>query len=200
MSGVRLQDGDLVVERPQNELDKLAIGFSTQLSRLNIDHVFIAGYLAILTGRARATDDIDVLIESLDESRVEQLVDELEANGYWGPAMPLSEMYGNLSAGTNIWVAPSNQMTPHLEVKSPSDKFDRASLSNAINAHIGDERIPIGPLELQIAYKLFLGGQKDLEDAAHLYLLFQESLSTTELESWVDELGVTEQYARLKSL
>jgi hypothetical protein len=200
MGGVRLRDGTLVVERPQNELDRLAIAFSAQLSRLEVEHVFIAGYLAILTGRPRATDDIDVLIESVAESKVAKLVDELEANGYWGPEMPLSETYGNLSAGTNIWVAPSDQMTPHLEVKFPRDRFDRASLSNAIDARMDDEVIPVGPLELQIAYKLFLGGQKDLEDAAHLYLLFRESLSSAGLESWVDELGVTEQYARLKSL
>ncbi|WP_136592178.1 hypothetical protein [Salinigranum halophilum] len=200
MSGVRLRDGDLVVDRPRNELDELAISFSTLLSRLDIGHVFIAGYVAILTGRARATDDIDVLIEPCPENEIEQLVEELETSGYWGPAMPLTEMYGNLTAGTNIWVAPSDQMTPHLEVKFPSDEFDRASISNAIDAHIAGETIPVGPLELQIAYKLYLGGQKDLEDAAHLYLLFRESLSTTALESWVDDLGVTEQYARLKSL
>ena len=200
MSGVRLRDGDLVVERPPNELDNLAIAFSTLLSDLDIDHVFIAGYLAILTGRARATDDIDVLIEPLSNGDVSELVEELEASGYWGPAMPLKEMYGNLSAGTNIWVAPSDQMTPHVEVKFPSDEYDRASLANAIDAHIAGETIPVGPLELQIAYKLYLGEQKDLEDAAHLYLLFQESLSTPELESWVTDLGVTERYARLQSL
>ena len=200
MSGVRLRDGDLVVERPPNELDNLAIAFSTLLSDLDIDHVFIAGYLAILTGRARATDDIDVLIEPLSNGDVSELVEELEASGYWEPAMPLKEMYGNLSAGTNIWVAPSDQMTPHVEVKFPSDEYDRASLANAIDAHIAGETIPVGPLELQIAYKLYLGEQKDLEDAAHLYLLFQESLSTPELESWVTDLGVTERYARLQSL
>jgi hypothetical protein len=61
MGGVRLRDGTLVVERPQNELDRLAIAFSAQLSRLEVEHVFIASYLAILTGRPRATDDIDVL-------------------------------------------------------------------------------------------------------------------------------------------
>jgi hypothetical protein len=200
MSGVRLEDDGLFVERPPNELDNLAIAFSRLLSRFEIDHVFIAGYLAILTGRARATDDIDVLIESVPREVIDQLVDELEANDYWGPAMPLSEMHSNLTAGTNIWVAPDDQMTPHLEVKFPTDEFDDASLSNALDAHIAGATIPIGPLELQIAYKLYLGGQKDFEDAAHLYLLFRETLSTDRLESWVDDLGVAEQYDRLTSI
>jgi hypothetical protein len=200
MGGVTLRDDELVVERSANELDELAIAFSEILSQLDIDHVFIAGYVAILTGRARATDDIDVLIERLPESDIGDLVETLEANDYWGPAMPLEEMYDNLSSDTNIWVAPDDQMTPHLEVKFPTDEFDRASLAHAIDAHIADATIPIGPLELQIAYKLYLGSRTDFEDAAHLYTLFRESLRSERLESWVEKLDVEEQYAQLESI
>jgi hypothetical protein len=200
MSGVSLRDGELVVERPANELDELAIEFSTILTEQDITHVFIAGYLAILTGRARVTDDIDVLIERLSEEDIEQLAARLGEQGYWGPAMPLDSMFGNLSSGTNIWVAPVDQMTPHLEVKFPTDEFDRASLTNAIDAHIAGATIPVGPLELQIAYKLYLRGRKDFEDAAHLYLLFRETLSTDKLEQWVRQLDVNEEYERLKSI
>lgn len=200
MGGVTLRDDELVVERSANELDELAIAFSEMLSQLDIDHVFIAGYVAILTGRARATDDIDVLIERLPESDIGDLVETLEANDYWGPAMPLEEMYDNLSSDTNIWVAPDDQMTPHLEVKFPTDEFDRASLAHAIDAHIADATIPIGPLELQIAYKLYLGSRTDFEDAAHLYTLFRESLRAERLESWVEKLDVEEQYAQLESI
>jgi hypothetical protein len=200
MSGVTLRDGDLVVERSANELDELAVAFSDVLSELGIEHVFIAGYLAILTGRARSTEGIDVLIERLSRSETTRLVEKLEAEDYWGPAMPLAEMYGTLSAGTNIWVAPTEQMTPHLEVKFPTDEFDRASLSSSLDAHIAGETIPVGELELQIAYKLHLGSRTDFEDAAHLYTLFRESLRTSRLESWVEKLGVSDQYARLESI
>jgi hypothetical protein len=200
MGGVSFRDGTLVVKRPANELDELAIAFSEILTRLDIEHVFIAGYLAILTGRARATDDIDVLIEQLSETEADRLVQELREHGYWGPAMPLDAMYENLSSGTNIWVAPADRMTPHLEVKFPTDEFDCASLTNSIDAQVAGATIPIGPLELQIAYKLFLRGQKDFEDAAHLYLLFRETLSIDRLEQWVERLDVTEEYERLKSI
>ncbi|WP_254533431.1 hypothetical protein [Natrinema gelatinilyticum] len=200
MSGIELRDDILIVGREPNALDELAIDFSAVLSALDIKHVFIAGYLAILTGRPRATDDIDVLIESLSESEIDRLVQELQHVDYWGPAMPLESMYGNLSEGTNIWIAPDEQMTPHLEVKFPTDEFDRASISNAIEAQIGDATIPIGPLELQIAYKLYLGGQKDLEDAAHLYTLFGETLRETELKHWTTELDVHNKYERLTEI
>jgi len=42
-------------------------------------------------------------------------------------------------------------------------------------------RLSIGPMELQIAYKVWLGSDKDKEDARHLYRLFGEHLSREEL-------------------
>jgi hypothetical protein len=200
MGGVELTESGLIVRREPNRFDELAIGFSALANRLDIDHVFVAGYVAILSGRSRSTEDIDVFIEPCSETTIDAFVAELDTADYWGPAMPLSAMYDNLSSGTNIWVAPDGEMSPHLEVKFPGDEFDRASLSNAITAAIGGETIPIGPLELQIAYKLSLGGRTDLEDAAHLYTLFGETLSTARLESWVEKLDAAEEYDRLTTL
>lgn len=198
MSGIELRDDVLVVERAPNHLDELAIAFSTILDEFGIDHVYIAGYVSILAGRARSTEDIDVLIEHIDEQTADKLAATLTAEGFWGAAMPLSSLYEMLANGDNIWVAPDDQVTPHLEVKFARDEFDRASLENAITARIGEDTVPIGPLELQIAYKLHLGAQKDLEDAVHLYTLFAESLSVARLEEWVTRLDVEAEYERLK--
>ncbi|WP_435195674.1 hypothetical protein [Natronomonas sp. EA1] len=69
MSGIELRDGELIIEREPNAFDALAIEFSNVLDSLGIDHVFVAGYVAILTGQARSTEDIDVLIEPLSPVR-----------------------------------------------------------------------------------------------------------------------------------
>lgn len=122
----------------------------------------------------------------------------LDEKGFWGPAMPLESMYEMLEHGNNVWAAPEDQITPHLEVKFARDEFDRASLENAMTARIDDATIPIGPLELQIAYKLYLGARTDVEDAAHLYSLFEESLSVPRLEEWVTRLDVEDEYERLE--
>lgn len=198
MGGIELRNGTLVVEREPNRLDELAIEFSHVLNQLDIDHVYIAGYVSILAGRARSTQDVDVLIEHTDEEIAEKLAATLDETGFWGPAMPLTSMYEMLDNGDNIWVAPNDQITPHLEVKFARDEFDRASLENAMTARISDEAIPIGPLELQIAYKLYLGAQKDIEDAVHLYTLFEKSLSVSRLEEWVTRLNVEAEYEQLK--
>jgi len=198
MGGIELRNGTLVVEREPNQLDELAIRFSEILGQFDIKHVYIAGYVSILAGRARSTEDVDVLIERIDEEAAVELAETLDEKGYWGPAMPLTSMYEMLDNGDNIWVAPEDQITPHLEVKFARDEFDRASLQNAITARIGDEAISIGPLELQTAYKLHLNAQKDIEDAVHLYTLFEESLSVPRLEEWVTRLDVEDEYERLK--
>lgn len=198
MSGIELDDGVLTVDREPNQLDQLAIDVSAVLSDLDIDHVLVAGYVAILAGRPRGTEDIDLLLEELDANETDELADALRDAGFWGSAMPLDDMHETLEAGTNVRVAREGEVIPNVEMKYVDDQFDRASLENSIIARIGDRSLPIGQLELQIAYKLHLDTQKDFEDAVHLYILFEESLSSEELETWVRKLDVGDQYDRLK--
>ncbi len=196
MAGVELRGGALYVERPPNELDELAIETSGILDRLGIAHAFISGYVAILTGRSRGTEDIDLLLEQVDGGSIDRLADTLREHDMWGPAMPLSRMDEMLV--DHIWVARDGEMLPRLEMKCVSDRFDEASVANRIPAHIGDATIPVGPIELQIAYKLWMGSRIDVEDALHLFGLFEESLSAAKLEYWVGELEVEEEYERLQ--
>lgn len=196
MVGIDLEDDELVVERAPNDLDELAIRFTGILDEIGIEHVYVSGYVAILAGRSRATEDIDVLLAHVDETTIERLAGRLKEEGLWGPAMPLDRMSEMLE--DNIWVARDGEMVPHLEVKFVDDRFDRNSLENRITARIAGAELPIGPLELQIAYKLWMGSETDFEDAVHLYALFEESLRTADLEEWVSELGVEDAYERLQ--
>lgn len=198
MGGVEFVDGELVVKRATNVYDELAIEFSTILSDLDVPHVFVSGYVALLAGRSRSTEDIDVILEPVDDETLDRLVDRLKAADMWGPAMPL-DSFGGVDHG-HIWVAREGEMIPRLEVKFVGDRFDRASLENRITARLeaAGVQVPIGPLELQIAYKLWMTGEKDFEDALYLHEVFRETLSTPELERWVDELGAQDAYERLK--
>lgn len=67
-----------------------------------------------------------------------------------------------------------------------------------MTAKISASAIPIGPLELQIAYKLYLGTRTDIEDAIHLYTLLRESLSQPRLERWGRQLHVQDEYDQLR--
>lgn len=52
---------------------------------------------------------------------------------------------------------------------------------------------------MQIAYKLFLGTEKDLEDAKHLYDLFKEKLNKEELLYLIDKLKVKDKFEIIKN-
>ncbi len=53
----------------------------------------------------------------------------------------------------------------------------------------GRQVLKISPIELQIAYKLFLGGETAIEDARHLYQLFKENLNQKLLTQFLLKLG-----------
>ena len=85
MGGIELLNGTLVVEREPNRLDELAIAFSHVLDRFSIDHVYISGYVSILAGRARSTEDVDVLIERIDEGTADVTRRDARRGGILGP-------------------------------------------------------------------------------------------------------------------
>lgn len=197
MGGVVLEDGVLSVSREPTQLDELAIGFSRVLDQLGIDHVFVAGYVAFLAGRARSTAAVDVLIEPLDEPTAAAVATKLTTEGYWGLTVPLDAIHGLLVNDDPTWITPADQVAPQLKLRPAQDALDRAALSHAITADIGGDVLPISPLELQIAYMLSLGSQTDLEDAVYLHTLFAETLTSAQLEAWVERLGVEATYEQL---
>ena len=203
---MELGDDTLTISRELSELDKDVLAFTRILDACDVDSVIVSGYVAILTGRSRSTEDIDVILDSLSETETEQLVTELKDQGYWGMAMPLDEMYSMLSEGSRIRIAEDGEMYPNFETWFVSNDVEREALSNPLAVTFEQGQIDISPIELQIAYKLRLAqaadslSGKDFEDALHLYLTFEERFNTEQLETYVKELGVEDYYAELKTV
>jgi len=200
---MELSDDTLTVSRELSALDEDVLTFTQVLDDCNVAYVIVSGYVAVLTGRSRSTEDIDVILESLSESETELLISELNERGYWGMAMPLEEMYSMLSEGSRIRIAEEGEMYPNFETWFVSNDVEREGLSNPLTVEFDEGQIEISPLELQIAYKLRLAqaadslSGKDFEDALHLYLTFEERFNTEQLETYVKELGVEDYYAEL---
>ena len=201
---MELSDHTLTISRELSALDKDVLAFTEILDDCDVNYVIVSGYVAILTGRSRSTEDIDIILESLSETATEQLVATLKEQGYWGMAMPLDEMYSMLSEGSRIRIAEEGAMYPNFETWFVSNDVEREALSNPLTVTFDEGQIEISPLELQIAYKLQLAqaadslSGKDFEDALHLYLTFEERFKTEQLDLYVNELGVEEYYAELK--
>jgi hypothetical protein len=192
-------DGDtLVIDRTPSELDEMVLEFTEILDEENIEYVIVSGYIAILTGRSRATEDIDIVIERLSQEQTAALAGRLRDAGYWGATMPLDDLFDTLSDDVRQRVAEDGTMIPNVELWFVKNEYERAALSDPLVAEVGEHEVAISPLELQIAYKLFLGSEKDFEDALHLYQVFEEHLDEDRLQTYVTELEVTEDYDELR--
>lgn len=79
---------------------------------------------------------------------------------------------------------------PNMEIKIPHDKPGDHALEHRRPVALNGHRLWIAPFEQQIAYKLWLGSEKDLEDAAHLHAAAKAVLIPEQIRFWMDKLGV----------
>ena len=57
-----INEKTIYIEKVLNELDKLLLSFIRILEKY-FEYVVVAGYVSILFGRSKATEDIDILIK-----------------------------------------------------------------------------------------------------------------------------------------
>ncbi|PSP88422.1 hypothetical protein BRC90_07410 [Halobacteriales archaeon QS_4_69_34] len=192
-------DDGVVIDKPPSDLDRLVLDVAEILERVDVRYAVVSGYVAVLFGRARATEDIDVIVERFDAATASELATALNDAGYWGSAMPLDELHETLTDDLPVRIAEQDHRVPNVELKFASDEYDCASLDDPITVHLRDGSVRIGPLELQIAYKLDMGAQKDFEDALYLHEILEANLNRRALEAYVVKLGVEDEYERLRS-
>jgi len=80
-----------------------------------------------------------------------------------------------------------------LLVKNKNE-LDMWSIMHRIKVVLNGNKFFTSPLELQIPYKLFLGSEKDIEDAKHLYNVFKGRLSLALLEEFDRKLNIVKSF------
>ena len=191
-------DEGVVIDKPPSDLDRLMLEVGDVLDAVGIEYSVVSDYVAVLFGRSRATEYIDVITERFDEGTADELAKRLREAGYWGSAMPLDDLHETLADDLPARIAEEGHRVPNVELKFASDESDRISLDNAISVRLGRETLRVGSLEFQIAYKLDMGAQKDYEDAVYLHEVAEPSLNRTALEKYVTKLGVEDEYEQLR--
>jgi hypothetical protein len=171
-------------------LDKLVIDF---LSRINVDYVIVSGYIAILFGRDRHTEDIDMFIRTISHAAFSRLYKRIIGSGryYCINADNADDAYEILQEKSSIRFAEKGTFDPNFEIKFPQNELNKYSIDNAIKVKLGGHKeIRISPIELQLAYKLYLGSEKDYEDAAHMYAIFKNDIDKVELKRFLERLHI----------
>jgi len=165
---IEIKDKDL------SELDKFVFDFIKILQK-HVKYVIISGYVAILFGRNRSSEDVDIFIEKINQEVLNNLWEELSKDFECINTPNVKDSYGKyLSEGLAIRFAKKNTFIPNIELKFPKVDLDLWTLSESKKVIINKKTLFISPLELEIPYKLFLGSEKDIEDAMHLFNLFKE--------------------------
>ena len=191
-------DEGVVIDKPPSDLDRLILEVGDVLDAVDIEYAVVSGYVAVLFGRSRATEDIDIITERFGEETADELAKRLREADYWGSAMPLDDLHETLADGLPARVAEEGHRVPIVELKFASDESDRISLDNAISVRLGGESLRVGSLEFQIAYKLDMGAQRDYEDALYLHEIVGPSINRMALEEYITKLGVEDEYEQLR--
>ncbi|NJD77268.1 MAG: hypothetical protein FIB08_09270 [Candidatus Methanoperedens sp.] len=173
-----------------SKLDLFVIDFINILKKY-ADYTVVSGYVSILFGRSRGTEDIDILIKIIDLDTFIKFYKELTGKKYWflNAENPM-ELYGMLEDKLAIRIAAKEAVIPNIEIKFIKSDLDKASLDEHKVVNIGKDTINISPIELQIAFKLYLGSDKDIEDAVYLYEIFIKYIDKKKLNQYMNILKV----------
>lgn len=171
-----------------DSLDRLVLDF---VKLIPFDYVIISGYIAILFGRSRTTEDIDLFVEPRSEAQFSKFCDSLKKKGFnLLNAEDAHGAYEMMGEGSPVRVMFGNEIFPNFELKLPRSNIAKVTMAEKMKVAVGGAEINTSSLELQIAYKLYLGSDKDWDDARHLYRLLKDKLDAAKFKYFLKEMGI----------
>jgi len=180
-----LDSRTIKLDKIENELDKFVLDFIKILEK-HAKYVIVSGYVAILFGRSRGTEDIDMFIGRLAKEKVGVFYEELLKNSYYClNSDDLGDIFQILDENMAVRFAKKNTVTPNFEIKFTKDSFQSESLENPLKVILPSGNLLISGLEQQIMYKKYcLGSDKDIEDAQHLEKVFEGRLDNNLMQKY----------------
>ncbi|MBS3107490.1 hypothetical protein J4468_01110 [Candidatus Woesearchaeota archaeon] len=177
MKGYSVEGGIIVIDRELTELDLFVKKFLKVLKK-HADYLIVSGFVSISTGRARGTEDVDIIVSIMNENKFVSLFNDLIENKFWCYQGDNStEVYPYIKNMNSVRFAEINKMYPNIELV-PFDKSKKAKsfeYSHPQKIKVGDFEFKIPPIEFEILYKeIILAGKKDMEDAKHLRTFFSD--------------------------
>lgn len=161
------------------------------LDKSRIDYVLVSGYVAILLGRSRTTEDVDLFVEPKSEGQFLLFCKYLTKSGFnLLNAEDPHDAYDLMKEGSSLRVIFGDKIFPNFELKLPNSGISKVTMKEKVKAQINRYHINTSSLELQIAYKLYLGSDKDLDDARHLYRLLKDKLNYTKFKYFIKEMKI----------
>jgi hypothetical protein len=179
-------------QKIMTSLDTFVFSFLSHLGK-NVEYVIISGYIPILFGRTRGTEDIDLFIEKISRKTFSKIYAELLSDDFYF-LNPEDEqgLYEMLLDKLAIRAAKNDTIIPNIELKFIKDDIDAYTMQHKKELVINKKhQLYISPFEVEIPYKLYLGSEKDIADALYLFEIFKEHLDRSLFERFMKELQVS---------
>ncbi len=166
----------------RNLLDDFCTKFCHIADR-HCKYIIVSGFVAISSGRSRATEDIDMIIEKLGKEQFKALHGDLENGGFTCvQSDSADEAFGYLTEGTAVRYTLKDKPIPEMEVKFAKDKLDDYQMQTRIKLPLTGLDIWFSSINMNIAFKeQLLKSDKDLKDAEHLRKIYPDMTNETEI-------------------
>ncbi len=151
-----------------------------------IKYIIVSGFVAISHGRRRTTEDIDMIIEKIPFEKFEILHKELNRAGFYCLQSDKTwDIYDYLKNGDSVrYLRKGTFLPPEMEVKFVKDEIDELQIKTRKKLDFTGLDIWFSSIEFNIAFKEeLLKGNKDLEDARHLRIIYKGSLDNNLISS-----------------
>jgi hypothetical protein len=163
---IEFKEDKIIFDRELSLLDNFVLGFTEHLASNSIKFVIVSGYVAILFGRSRISEDVDILIEHISFEKFLKFWSEIEQSCECFNTSNANEAYNDyLENHHAIRITKKGSFIPNIELKFVKNDLDRYSLDHRMHVKLSHRSLYLSPFEMQIPYKLFLGSEKDIEDA-----------------------------------
>lgn len=166
-------------------LDKFVEDFCEIIDK-HVKYLVCSGFVVIAHGRSRGTEDIDMIIEKLSKEDFMKMHDDLIKGGFvCMQDLDSASIYENyLIVGDSIrYVFDSDGLfPPEMEVKFVKDILDEEQMKTRKKFPLTGVDVYFSSIEYNIAFKEeLLKTPKDLEDAKHLRLIYENEISEEEI-------------------
>ena len=168
---------EIILDKELNKIDKFTFDFIRIIEKY-VDYVIISGYVSILLGRSRATENVDIFIKKIPKAKFISMYKDLIENNFWCiNSDNIDTIFDYIDEGIAIRFARGRIPLPNIKVKFPKDELDGDAFNDSISVKLPVGEMNISSLERHIAFKrYFLGDDKDNEDALHVEELFKEDI------------------------
>lgn len=162
----------------KNILDEFCIKFCSVIEK-HCKYIIVSGFVAISSGRSRATEDIAMIIEKIDFEKFKKLHQELIKNEFvCMQSDSAEEIYEYLKENVAVRYTLKNQPLPEMEIKFAKDELDELQLRTRIKLPLTGLNIWFSSIDMNIAFKEeLLKSEKDMKDAEHLRKIYAEQVT-----------------------